>query len=73
MIGARVQTCAEIHAYFWFGCGELTMDVKSKLLIGLCGLSALALAGCATSPPDLYRQLIRDFITEVEAEEGAQR
>lgn len=29
------------------------MDVKSKLLFGLCGLSALALAGCATSPPDL--------------------
>ncbi|WP_022694573.1 hypothetical protein [Ponticaulis koreensis] len=49
------------------------MDVKSKLLFGLCGLSALALAGCATSRPDLYRQLIRDFITEVEAEEGAQR
>lgn len=49
------------------------MDVNSKLLFGLCGLSALALAGCATSPPDLYRQLIRDFISEVEAEEGTQR
>lgn len=72
MIGARVQTCAEIHAYFWFGCGELTMDVKSKLSFGLCGLSALALAG-PSRVPDLYRQLIRDFITEVEAEEGAQR
>lgn len=49
------------------------MDIKSKLLFGLYGLSALALAGCVTSPPDLYRQLIRDFITEVEVEEGAQR
>ena len=49
------------------------MDVNSKLSFGLCGLSALALAGCATRPPDLYRQLIRDFITEVEAEEGTQR
>ena len=49
------------------------MDVKSKLLFEVCGLSALALAGCATSPPDLYRQLIRDFISEVEAEEGTQR
>jgi hypothetical protein len=48
------------------------MDVKSKLSFGLCGLSALALAG-PSRVPDLYRQLIRDFITEVEAEEGAQR
>ena len=58
---------------FGSGVGRLIMDVKSKLLFGLCGLSALALAGCATSPSDIYRQLIRDFITEVEAEEGAQR
>ncbi len=49
------------------------MDVKSELLFGLCGLSALALAGRATSPSDIYRQLIRDFISEVEAEEGTQR
>ncbi len=58
---------------FGSGVGRLNMDVNSKLLFGLCGLSALALAGCATSPPDLYRQLIRDFISEVEAEEGTQR
>ena len=58
---------------FGSGVGRLNMDVNSKLSFGLCGLSALALAGCATRPPDLYRQLIRDFITEVEAEEGTQR